>query len=94
MLKEYRYDGSREFKLSRVSTDETSFESDRKKAEEKMEKNFEKIQELQSKLYAEKKEGLILLFHIAPVADVDTFEADLAIFLVQRKVFLQRIGRI
>jgi PPK2 family polyphosphate:nucleotide phosphotransferase len=71
MLKEYRYDGSREFKLSRVSTDETSFESDRKKAEEKMEKNFEKIQELQSKLYAEKKEGLILLFQAMDAAGKD-----------------------
>ncbi len=71
MLKEYRYDGSRTFKLSKVSTDETSFESDRKKAEEKMEKNFEKIQELQSKLYAEKKEGLILLFQAMDAAGKD-----------------------
>ena len=71
MLKAYRYDGSREFKLSKVSTDETSFESDRKKAEEKMEKNFEKIQELQNKLYAEKKEGLVLLFQAMDAAGKD-----------------------
>ena len=71
MLKAYRYDGSREFKLSKVSTDETSFESDRKKAEERMGKNFEKIQELQSKLYAEKKEGLILLFQAMDAAGKD-----------------------
>ena len=57
MLKEYRYDGSRKFKLSEVSTKETSLESDRKKAEARMEGNFEKISELQKKLYAEKKEG-------------------------------------
>ena len=50
MLKEYMYDGSREFVLSKVSTDETSLESDRKKAEEKMNENFDKIYELQKKL--------------------------------------------
>lgn len=71
MLKEYRYDGDREFKLSKVSTNETSFESDRKKAEEKMDKNFEKIQELQSRLYAEKKEGLIILFQAMDAAGKD-----------------------
>ena len=71
MLKEYRYDGDREFKLADVSTKETSLESDRKKAEEKMEKNFERIQELQSKLYAEKKEGLIILFQAMDAAGKD-----------------------
>lgn len=71
MNKAYRYDGSREFKLSKVSTNETSFESDRKKAEEKLEKNFAKIQELQSRLYAEKKEGLIILFQAMDAAGKD-----------------------
>lgn len=71
MLKEYRYDGSREFKLSKVSTKETSLESDRKEAEAKMEKNFEKIKDLQNKLYAEKKEGLIILFQAMDAAGKD-----------------------
>lgn len=71
MLKEYRYDGSREFKLSGVSTDETSIESDRKKAEARMEKNFKHIQKLQSKLYAEKKEGVIFLFQAMDAAGKD-----------------------
>lgn len=71
MLKEYRYDGSREFKLSKVSTKETSLESDRKKAEARMEKNFEMIQELQRRLYAEKKEGLIILFQAMDAAGKD-----------------------
>lgn len=38
MLKEYRYDGDREFKLDKVSTKETSLESDRTKAEEKIDR--------------------------------------------------------
>ena len=71
MLKDYRYDGSRKFKLSEVSTKETSLESDRKKAEARMEKNFEKIQDLQSKLYAEKKEGVIFLFQAMDAAGKD-----------------------
>ena len=61
MLKEYRYDGSKTFRLSKVSTDETSLVSERKKAESKMQKNFEEISELQKRLYAEKKEGVIFL---------------------------------
>lgn len=71
MIKEYRYDGTSEFKLSRVSTNGTSLEPDREKAEKKMEKNFAKIQELQSKLYAEKKEGLIILFQAMDAAGKD-----------------------
>ena len=71
MLKDYRYDGSRRFKLSEVSTKETSLESDRKKAEALMNKNFEKIAELQSKLYAEKKEGVIFLFQAMDAAGKD-----------------------
>ena len=54
MLKDYRYDGSRKFEISKVSTDETSLESDRKKAEVKMAENAVKIEELQEKLYADR----------------------------------------
>ncbi len=71
MLKDYRYDGSKKFKLSKVSTDETSMEKDRKTAEEKMQKNFEEISELQKKLYAEKKEGVIFLFQAMDAAGKD-----------------------
>ncbi len=71
MIKKYRYDGEKKFKLSKVSTDETSLEPDRKKAEAKMQKNFEEIQELQKKLYAEKKEGVIFLFQAMDAAGKD-----------------------
>lgn len=71
MLKEYRYDGSKTFRLSKVSTDETSLVSERKKAESKMQKNFEEINELQKKLYAEKKEGVIFLFQAMDAAGKD-----------------------
>lgn len=71
MLKAYRYDGSREFRLSKVSTDETSMEQDRKRAEKRMEENFARILELQGRLYAEKKEGLIILFQAMDAAGKD-----------------------
>nr|MBQ1577482.1 polyphosphate kinase 2 family protein [Oscillospiraceae bacterium] len=71
MIKKYRYDGDRKFKLSKVETDETSLEPDRKKSEAKMQKNFEEIQELQKKLYAEKKEGVIFLFQAMDAAGKD-----------------------
>lgn len=71
MLKEYRYDGSRKFKLNKVSTDETSLEKDREKAEARMQKNFEKIEELHRKLYADKKEGVIFLFQAMDAAGKD-----------------------
>ena len=51
----YCYDGSRSFEISKSSTDETSLCVDRKDAEAKMQKNNELIDELQEKLYAEKK---------------------------------------
>ncbi len=71
MLKDYIYDGSRRLALSEVSTKETTLEPDRKKAEERMEKNFEKITDLQEKLYAEKKEGVIFLFQAMDAAGKD-----------------------
>ncbi len=71
MLKDYKYDGSRKLDLSKVSTDETSLFPDRKKAESKMQENFAKIQELQNKLYAEKKEGVIFLFQAMEAAGKD-----------------------
>ena len=71
MLKKYRYDGDRKFKLSKVSTKETSLEKDREKAEARMKKNFEKISELQKKLYADKKEGVIFLFQAMDAAGKD-----------------------
>ena len=70
-LKNYKYDGSNKFKLSNVSTSETSLVSDRKEAELKMKENFDKIVELQKKLYAEKKEGVIFLFQAMDAAGKD-----------------------
>ena len=69
--KKYCYDGSHDFVISKSSTDETSLCVDRKDAEAKMQKNNELIDELQAKLYAEKKEGVIFLFQAMDAAGKD-----------------------
>lgn len=71
MLKRYRYDGSKKFRLDKVSTSERSIEKDRSKAEERMRKNFEEIEELHRRLYADKKEGVIFLFQAMDAAGKD-----------------------
>ncbi len=70
-FKKYCYDGSHEFKISKCSTDETSLSADRKDAEAKMAENNKLIDELQEKLYAEKKEGVIFLFQAMDAAGKD-----------------------
>jgi len=71
MLKKYKYDGSEKFDIAKVSTDETSEEQDRGKAEARMAENFRKITELQERLYADKKEGVIFLFQAMDAAGKD-----------------------
>ena len=70
-FKKYCFDGSHSFKISLCSTDETSLCADRKDAEAKMAENNALIDELQEKLYAEKKEGVIFLFQAMDAAGKD-----------------------
>lgn len=71
MLKKYRYEGDKKFDIKKVSTDETSLVKSKEEALEKMNKNFEKINELQAKLYADKREGVIFLFQAMDAAGKD-----------------------
>ena len=71
MFKKYRIDGSEKFSIKKTSTDETSLCKDKKEAAEKMEKNNQRILELQDKLYADKKEGVIFLFQAMDAAGKD-----------------------
>lgn len=57
--------------LSKVSTDETSLCRDKKDAKEKLKANNILIDELQQKLYAEKREGVIFLFQAMDAAGKD-----------------------
>lgn len=55
MKSEYTYDGSRTFNIKKVKTDETSLCNNREIAEKRMQENEQELDELQQKLYAEKK---------------------------------------
>ncbi len=70
-FEKYRWDGTHEFEISKCSTDETGLCDDRKEAEKKMAENNARIDELQEKLYAEKKEGVIFLFQAMDAAGKD-----------------------
>lgn len=70
-LEQYCYDGSRYFSIREASTKETSLCSDKAEALEQMEKNNAKMDELQAKLYAAKKEGVIFLFQAMDAAGKD-----------------------
>jgi PPK2 family polyphosphate:nucleotide phosphotransferase len=71
MLEKYRYNGTDPFRIKKASTNETSLCDDKKTAKEKMKENAEKLDELQQKLYAEKKEGLIIVFQAMDAAGKD-----------------------
>lgn len=70
-LEQYCYDGSRHFSIREASTKETSLCSDKAEALAQMEKNNAKMDELQAKLYAAKKEGVIFLFQAMDAAGKD-----------------------
>ena len=71
MYKNYCYDGSRKFDIKKVSTNETSLCDDKNLAKEKLKENSEEMDALQQKLYADKKEGLIVLFQAMDAAGKD-----------------------
>ena len=71
MKSEYTYDEFGKFNIRKVKTDETSLCNNREIAEKRMQENEKKLDELQQKLYAEKKEGLIIVFQAMDAAGKD-----------------------
>ncbi len=71
MKSEYTYDEFGKFDIRKVKTDETSLCNNREIAEKRMQENEKKLDELQQKLYAEKKEGLIIVFQAMDAAGKD-----------------------
>ncbi len=71
LLAQYCYDGSREFEISRASTNETSLCVSKEVALQRMAQNNARMDELQQKLYAAKKEGVIFLFQAMDAAGKD-----------------------
>ena len=71
MITKYRYDGDKKFHIAKASTDETSLCDKKKDAKDKMKENEEILDDLQQKLYAEKTEGLIIVFQAMDAAGKD-----------------------
>lgn len=71
MYNHYCYDGSKEFKIKKAKTDDTKLCKSEEKAKKLMAKNEKKLDELQQKLYADKKEGLIIVFQAMDAAGKD-----------------------
>ena len=71
MLKDYMYNGKETFHIRKVSTNETSHCLSKEDAEKKMAENEKKLDTLQQKLYADKKEGLIVVFQAMDAAGKD-----------------------
>ena len=71
MFKHYRYDGSEKFNISKVPTNDITLVKDRGEAEYLLNRNNSQIDELQQKLYAEKREGVIFLFQAMDAAGKD-----------------------
>lgn len=70
-LKDYKFNDKDEFKISAVKTDETSMCENEEEGLKRMEKNLKKISNLQQKLYAERKEGVIFVFQAMDAAGKD-----------------------
>lgn len=70
-MKKYRYDGGKRFSLKDFDCGDKGGYSSEEDAEKLFKKNLAKIEELQQKLYAEKKEGVIFVFQAMDAAGKD-----------------------
>jgi PPK2 family polyphosphate:nucleotide phosphotransferase len=71
LFNHYYFDGTEKFDIKNTPTDDTSLVKDRQEAEYLLERNNFEIDELQQKLYAEKREGVIFLFQAMDAAGKD-----------------------
>jgi len=71
-IADYRVDGSKEFKIKKTPTDSNGLEAKKAEFVEKTHKNSEKISELQSALYAEHKEAVLICFQALDAGGKDS----------------------
>ncbi|MBQ8306101.1 MAG: polyphosphate kinase 2 family protein [Blautia sp.] len=71
-LKDYCFDGSKKCKLSKIPTNSKKDKVDKEKIIQKTEKNMLKMQEYQNRLYADGREGLIILLQAMDAAGKDS----------------------
>ena len=71
-LKKYCIDGENKLKLDKIPTDSKSDKVEKEEIVKKTAKNQEKISELQERLYAEGREGLIIILQAIDAAGKDS----------------------
>lgn len=71
-ISNYRVDGSKEFKIKKTPTDSNGLEEYKAELVEKTHKNSEKIAQLQSALYAEHKEAVLICFQALDAGGKDS----------------------
>lgn len=72
LLKKYKFDGSEKFKISKVHTSSKKDNVSKKEILKKTEENQAKIFALQDKLYADGKEGLLVILQARDAAGKDS----------------------
>ena len=71
-LKKYRFDGTKKLDLKKMPTDSRKDGADKEEILEKTKRNQEEIAELQERLYADGREGLIILLQAMDAAGKDS----------------------
>ncbi len=71
-LKDYRFDGSKKLNLSKLPTNSKKDKVDKDDIQKKTEENLEKMRALQDKLYADGREGLIIVLQAMDAAGKDS----------------------
>ena len=76
-LKKYCIDGENKLDLDKIPTDSKSDKVEKEEIVKKTAKNQEKISELQERLYAEGREGLIIILQAIDAAGKDSIFVEL-----------------
>jgi PPK2 family polyphosphate:nucleotide phosphotransferase len=70
-IKDFRFDGTKKFKLKKFETKQKGNFEDREEAESLREDHIMDLQDLQDRLYAEGKEGVLIIFQAMDAAGKD-----------------------
>lgn len=70
-IKDFRFDGTKKFKLKKFETKQSGDIEDREEAESRREDHIMDLQDLQDRLYAEGKEGVLIIFQAMDAAGKD-----------------------
>ena len=70
-IKDFHFDGTKKFKIKKFATKQSGKFEDREEAENLREDHIMDLQDLQDRLYAEGKEGVLIIFQAMDAAEKD-----------------------